>query len=766
MRNCARIAAFIIALALAPRTAARQPEILYTLPEVSDKPAINYSYFPSKEYAFVFRNWTVVPAATLAKVLRTTAANVNSLAADMGLPPQGKIDPRWQSMRGYITVLRRNWHLLPYGQLAELLGMTERQLAWRLIADDFLIVKLGQKPKCDSLTFTAPTPPQRRRARMIAGWTRELGNAPKSRKPRFDFYKELPKPARDSRGSNKGEGIRMAYSYSSEYGDPLLDKRLSSFPEELLRQLEAKGVNALWIHTLLSSLVPPEELFPGSDDYARRLKNLQRLVNRGRKYGIKFYFYTNEPRAVSASFFAKPSMSGLGGVREGDQQAFCTSDPRTLDWLERSYKFIFSRVKGLGGLFTITGSENLTFCASHGRQTDCPRCKSQSYDKLVADVNNAIARGARAGDPNANVIVWDWGWDDSYAERIIGRLDKEVRLMSVSEWELPVVRGGIASKVGEYSISAVGPGPRALAHWEMAHKAGLKTVAKVQVNTSWELGSFVSVPAMEQVCRHARNLAGRGVGDVMLCWSLGGYPTINMSAFQSVLSDTTLSLDAIADKSYGSAGALVRKAWHAFSEGMAEYPYNVGTLYNGPQLVAPANPFFLEPTGYRATMVGFPYDDLDSWRAIYPAEVYVSQFRKVAEGFRRGCGLLEQAAAVAGGGAASSLRTDLSRSKGEALHFRSVANQAEFTRLRNIRIGSHDEALRTECAQGMRRCAEDEAEVVREMIPLVREDPTIGYEASNQYVYIEQDLIEKYVNLRSVLAELDSIAQPAPAIQP
>ena len=35
--------------------------------------------------------------------------------------------------------------------------------------------------------------------------------------------------------------------------------------------------------------------------------------------------------------------------------------------------------------------------------------------------------------------------------------------MSVSEWDKPIERGGIKTKVGEYSISAVGPGPRAIA---------------------------------------------------------------------------------------------------------------------------------------------------------------------------------------------------------------------------------------------------------------------------------------------------------------
>ena len=69
-------------------------------------------------------------------------------------------------------------------------------------------------------------------------------------------------------------------------------------------------------------------------------------------------------------------------------------------------------------------------------------------------------------------------------------------LVSVSEWSLPLNRGGIKTSVGEYSISAVGPGPRAAKHWALAKDAGLKTVAKVQLNNTWELSA---VPYLPQV---------------------------------------------------------------------------------------------------------------------------------------------------------------------------------------------------------------------------------------------------------------------------
>ena len=117
---------------------------------------------------------------------------------------------------------------------------------------------------------------------------------------------------------------------------------------------------------------------------------------------------------------------------------------------------------------------------------------------MIAEVNRTIAAGVRAGNPQAKVIVWDWGWPDGtdagwgkpdWTEPIINALPDNVYLMCVSEWSKPIVRGGVSSSVGEYSLSTVGPGPRALRHWALAKKRGLKTLAKIQANCSWELSA-------------------------------------------------------------------------------------------------------------------------------------------------------------------------------------------------------------------------------------------------------------------------------------
>ena len=81
--------------------------------------------------------------------------------------------------------------------------------------------------------------------------------------------------------------------------------------------------------------------------------------------------------------------------------------------------------------------------------------------------------------------------------------------MSVSEWGMPIKRGGVETTVGEYSISTIGPGERARRRWELARARGLRTVAKVQCGNTWELSAVPYIPAVANVARHAANLRGR-----------------------------------------------------------------------------------------------------------------------------------------------------------------------------------------------------------------------------------------------------------------
>ena len=138
--------------------------MIFTLPALGQN-ALPMPHFPTRHQAFIFRAWEYVPAERIAKILGTTEENVIRAAEEMGLPnyAPGNI---WLE-RGYITIIRQMWHILPYPQLLDLLGMTEGELALILKEEDFLDVKLQSKPICEPVRWRELTDAEKERTAKI-----------------------------------------------------------------------------------------------------------------------------------------------------------------------------------------------------------------------------------------------------------------------------------------------------------------------------------------------------------------------------------------------------------------------------------------------------------------------------------------------------------------------------------------------------------------------------------------------------------------------
>ena len=136
------------------------------LPIGGGQPALVSGYFPDRVHEFVWRNWNLVEPARLAKVLGASEQEVLAIGESMGLPPSA-VEPAMMT-RGYATLIRRNWHLLPYEQLLELLDWTPERLSFTLREEDFLWVKLGRtKPQCEPLRYHPPSEAAQQRAAEI-----------------------------------------------------------------------------------------------------------------------------------------------------------------------------------------------------------------------------------------------------------------------------------------------------------------------------------------------------------------------------------------------------------------------------------------------------------------------------------------------------------------------------------------------------------------------------------------------------------------------
>lgn len=681
--------------------------------------------FATDWQAVIFRNYGMVKNSALASVLKTDEQTIVKEAERLGL--EGIVyNPKWKE-KGYISLIKNNWHLLDYKGICTLTEMTESQLAKTLFEDDFLFVKVGNfKPEVTSPVYSPLTAEEIVKTEAQAKIVRE--NRSKDRVEYFDFFKNVPKV--ESAIVQKSDGLKMVYNYNEIFGDNLLTGDFSAYSDEMLKSLSQMGINALWKHVVLYDLVglPFDERY--GEGWEIRLENLKKLCDKLEKYGIKIWLYLNEPRALPLSFFDEhPELLGVYNDQVG---ALCTSMPEVQQYLYDGVKKIVERVPNLGGFFSITASENLTNCFSRIEYdiNQCPRCKNRTRDEVCDEINATYLRALKDANSSVKLIAWTWGWsdhmgwNDEETMRAIRNLPQEIGVMCVSEEGLIIHGDDGDFKLFDYSISQIGPSEHTKQIFKEAKDSGHKTIAKMQVNNTWECSCVPYIPCFELVWKHFENLKEVGVDGYMLGWSLGGYPSFNLSLASQIQSGG--SLEEWYQRNFGEEWETVRSACEKFSEGFLNFPFSVSLAYDGPTNIGVANPFYEEKTGIPATMVGFPYDDLECWRAIYKRETFVEMFNKLNKIWKEGLDIIENV---------QSYNASCVKRMANACYcvFRSTYLQSRW-------IMENDPAL-----------AEEEFANVCKMIEISAQDATLGYEATNHYLYTENMMLEKLLGLDKIL---------------
>ncbi len=719
----------------------------------SDKKAIPIPHFPTSFMAVIWRFWGIIKTEKIAEILCASVDEIKYAAALMGLKPDIKANEIWLK-RGYITIIRDAWHLLEYDQICTILGWSEEKLAVVLKEDDFLWGKLGRfKPSVERPVYRPLTKEEITESENIAQLMKECGVADiKDNSFKFldMFYKNTESDTFTV--ANPDGDLKFIYSYFALYGDPLLDPEIDPFPDVLLQKYAENGINGVWLQGVLYQLTPYPFDISLSEGWEKRIDSLKKLVKRAAKYGIKIYIYLNEPRNMPLSFFEKyPEFKGhdLGN----GFASMCTSVKDVKDYLYNGVYDLFSRVKGLGGFFTITYSENQTHCYSHSTDKEgvsnscnCPRCKSRKFEEVIAEVNNIMSRAAKAADPDARAIAWNWGWDtvnESKPEKIIKLLDKDVIVQATSERRLQYEIAGIKGEVNDYTISLQGPGPVAKDAWRVCAETGHEASAKLQLNTTWEMPGVPFVPVFDLVAQHVMNVKKEGVKHFHCSWTLGGYPSPILKMVSELMKKDSPSFDDVKEyifSCYGEEEAeTVYKAQKMFCEAYREYPFHITVVYNAPQASGPKSPFFTEPTGYGSSMVGFPYDAIASWRAIYPEEIFENQLSLLLEKWKKALDVLKSHT-----GKRTEMFNDiLCVAEGVLVHVATNYNLTRFTRNRNTYLESHGEAEK----EIMLIALNDEEKNVKHAAELFSRDSRLGFEASNHYSHTMQALKEKLINI-------------------
>lgn len=706
------------------------------LPQVSDIKAITYEYFPTAWQAVVWRNWGYIPVERIATALGTTTSNIKEAAKMLGLNPEQPVNEEWEK-RGFLTTIRENWHLCTYEQIMELLHITEAELAFILKEDDFMWTKLGDmKPQVEAPQYVPLTEEQTKRTEKITALFRERFPAEKAQQDNaFTFIQRFHEPINEQEYENlvlpSGENLKMVYPYFALYGDALIDESIDPLPERILKEYAQAGINGIWMQMVLYQLIP----FPFepsiSEGWETRIASLKKLVAKAKKYGIGLYPYLNEPRAMSDAFFNK--YPHLRGEVEGDYFAMCTSTKEVQDYLYLGVKKLFEMVPDLAGFFTITMSENLTNCYSRlpDREMICPRCKERKPWEVIAEVNNLMAKGAHEVNPNAKVIAWAWGWKDEWAHKVIPLLTEGQIVQCTSEEAMKFCIGGVSGQVLDYTMSLCGPGEKAKKMWKVARECGVQTSAKVQLNNTWEMAVVPYVPVFDKVAKHVTQLKEQGIQHLQMSWTLGGCPSPNLRLASWLLEDKGTLKDFLIDWLGEDIAKGVFCAQQKLSDAFSHYPFYIGTLYFGPQNFGPMAPFFLKKTEYHASMVGYPYDDIEWWSGIYPIEKYEMQYQKLVEGWKAG---VEELYAFKGKD--SQLDEMILMAQVVLFQYESAYHHIQFVIQRDAE--RKDEMLSV---------VQAEMETVQRLLAARCQDSRIGYESSNQYFYTLQDLKEKLINL-------------------
>ncbi|MBO5223694.1 MAG: hypothetical protein J6C23_04190 [Clostridia bacterium] len=684
------------------------------------------TFTPQKWQTVILRNYGIVSNKTIASVLKTDEQTIINEAKKLGLE-NIKFCNKWQKL-GYITIIRNNWHLLPYSQLIELLETDEATLDYNLREDDFLNVKLGLiKSDCAPVYYSPLTKEDEQKTSKIASLVR--ASFIPSYVDYFDFY---PQNTHTYATKPNNTGFdRIVYSYSMLYGDTFLDGE-EIVPDGLLAQMQSMGVNGIWMQGVLAKLSPYPFVEGMDEGYQIRRKNLNAIINKCKKYGIGVFLYFNEPRGLAPDQISEKTEKIKGRFYE-ERWSLCTTQKPVQDYLYNAVKDLVLAVPDLAGIITITMSENMTNCHSR-HNNDCPFCKHLKHQDVVPEVNNIMQRAVSDAGVKTRIIANLWAWTKSYdwsdddLREGIERMDKRIDVLSVSEMGTVIIDGK-KEEVKEYSLSKVGPCEETKQNLTNAKKSGHKIMAKVQINNSWEFAVVPYVPVFELVKEHMQNLKNLGIGGLMMSWTLGGYPTVSLDLANKIFEDD-FDYDKWLSLHFENQAPVIKQAVKLFSEGYKSYPYDIRTLYMGNQECGPSNLMYPHKTGYTATMVGFPFDDVNTWVGTHTVESYTSKLSVLLKKWEQGLAMLEN---VSG----NDNVTELIRfAKVVYINLKSTLVQIDFNLKREN--GNNQELL---------ALINEELSLTKQLYELSAQDARIGYEASNHYYFTQNSFLEKLVNL-------------------
>ena len=676
-------------------------------------------------------NYGIISNDKIARILNTQEEIVEIEAKRLGI--DSFVLNKDYVQKGFVTIIRNNYNLISNEDIAYLIDIDINRFNELLKNYDFLDIKLGKKPAIDDYHYYDLYEEEKEVTLKLSNYFKEIIKL-RTASP-FDFYSKYLKSH-----YSKSEEMEIKERFTAPYAFDYLNVLDNSIDEEYLDLLKETGTTGIWISGNLRDLSPFEFDLSMSKKYEENIKKLDDFVNQCKKHNIDVYLYLNEPRSLPEEFFNNYKDIKGNKVYDGSY-VFCFAKDKVIKYLYDSTKYLISNVPNLKGIMTITMSENPTHCFYKNDAVKCHNCPFKNIYDVPVLINNTMMRAIRDAKSKTTLIANLWGWAKymgfSTKDTLEGikSLDKDIAIMCVSEFSKKFVRNGKSNNVIDYSISVVGPSDISKKCLTLAKELGHKTYAKIQINNSWECSAVPYIPVFNLMEKHIRNVKTLGVDGLMLGWSLGGYPggflPIANMLCQKEEYDTNNYYLKIYDRDY----AIAVKAIDIFSKAFKYYPFDVSILYLAPHTLGPANLWTLDKEKKKSTMVCYSYNDIEDYLKTYGVDGYLTLMNKLLTKWKTGIDVLN---VKKGNDYFVELKTF---AKVTYIHLLSAYNTVSFYK-ETQRIHPNIETIN--------QLIDSELRITKELYELVISDSRIGFEMTNHYYYLENNLLLKISNLLEI----------------
>ncbi len=550
------------------------------------------------------------------------------------------------------------------------------------------------------------------------------------------------------------------------------------YPEPFLERMAASGINVLWFSARCLDDLCLNEWCPGKADEKReRYKHIRAVIERCRRYGIRLFAYMVIPAPIPNDHPLLQSHPQIKGPTLYYYNLFCVAHEGRR-YLRDCARQLFSDLPGLGGLLAIVQGEGAAFCPDIlecGGKLCNGECHLTAPEIYAAGIS-ALFEGMRDANPSADLIAWFYlPFNEKcpdYLDKLVQLTSKEIIYQCNVESGAKPMQLGKPRPIGDYWQAFAGTAPVFDDFAAAVTRHGGRLGAKIQVGTSHEIGSVPYVPVPALTYRKYAALQRAGVETVMQGWKTGATPGfMNEAAGRLAFLDCTAVteqefLRELAQIEWGVdvADEAVR-GWELLSEAFANYPYSNMIQYFGPVADGVTWPLYVQfvekPMLSTWAMHGEETSGDTIWECLNnhtfteAVQLLGDLARKWHEGAEAFRGLSRRIAFN------RKQKIELGRIEALEILFGAAGRIFHFYQLRREYLGGDKRVL-----PAMRSIVHEEMAERRRLLPILDEDPVIGYNPEAHGNKFDRPSIERgLAALEQTLEDLDQ-AERSPVPPP